>query len=220
MSLENDPGYPETTNNTALFVGLVAIIIVGAIGIFILLNTQTGKGFFGLGTGVNIGFDFTDQRPADRTGDGAAKSHLFVHRHPLPGAGLVTGITYLNDEELRGAEISETIIVFILRPAGDGWKITGRIPLPADDDPPATSGMTTFKLESPLTVEEGDIFAHWQPEETGPIPVNYENKIMEGLSAGQFGFSASDLGVGQIIREDGFSGQRDYFINLIFEPAR
>jgi hypothetical protein len=222
--------------SVVIVAGLFAIVIVCMIGGFITLNTLINQGYFGGGPGIqagqsnpwvvsesvpgiHIGFDFTNQTPADSSGDDTASSHLFVHQYPLPEAGFITAVTYLNDRELGNQELPETIILLILRPVAQGLEILHRLPL-ADDDQPAIAGIKTLKLESPLPVEEGDIFAHWQAGETGPIPLNYEDSILYGLSAGQFGFSSGELEVGQIIRDGGFSGQRDYFINLIFEPAQ
>src|SRR5689334_9648822 len=103
MSLQVDPGRPETTNKTVMMVGVFAVIIVCMIGSFITLNTLISQGFFAAAPGVRpnprvisasapgtgIGFDFSNQKAADPTGDGAAKSHLFVHQYPLPEAGFI-----------------------------------------------------------------------------------------------------------------------------------
>ena len=80
--------------------------------------------------------------------------------------------------------------------------------------------MTTFKLTPPIPVEEGDIFAHWHPGNmpTGAIPMNLDGTSIDGFSVGKFGFSSDDVEVGQIIMDSGFTGSRDYFLNVIFEP--
>jgi hypothetical protein len=41
---------------------------------------------------------------------------------------------------------------------------------------------------------------------------------MDGFSIGQAGFSEEDIVVGNLISTQGFTGRRDYFINLIFRP--
>jgi hypothetical protein len=237
MSLQDDPNDQRTTIRVAIITGVFAVIIVCLIGSFITLNTlishdflagwpstQTGQSNTHIvnasAAGVKVGFDFTNQAPEGPAGDATATSHLFVHRYPVPGAGFVTGVTYLNDRELDSAEIPEAITLLILRPVAQGWKVVYNVPLPADDAPSAGIGTTILKLEPPLPVEKGDIFAHWQAGATGPIPLNYEDAVMDGLSAGQYGFKPGDLQAGQFIRDAGFSGRRDYFIDLLFEAIR
>ena len=66
---------------------------------------------------------------------------------------------------------------------------------------------------------KGDIFAHWQLNDTGPIPLNDESSSFEGLSFGKFGISSKEIEKGQVILNENFSGGRDYFINLIFEES-
>lgn len=223
MSSQNDPSSAKTTIVVVLIAGLVAIIIVCMIGSFITLNTLINRYSVATWPSIQttrIGFDFTDRRPEDTRGDISAASHLFIHNYPMPEAGFITGVTYLNDCEIGSMEIPETITLLILRPTTQGWKIIHRVTLPADDNPPATTGITSFQLDTSLPVEKGDIFAHWQSEETGPILVNYGGSSIDGLSNGKFGFDSADIEVGQVIIGRDFNGQRDYFINLFFEPAR
>lgn len=158
-----------------------------------------------------VGFDFSGQIPSSPKGDVSARHHLFLHEYPMPGNGFVSGIIYLNDSD----KAVETFDVLILRPNDDGWRIIYRIQL-SDDSPPAQTGTTSVNLPSPLTVQRNDIFAHWQDGPNGAIPLNIGNRSVDGFSTGQFGFQSSKVEVGQQIGANGFSGQRDYFINVIF----
>jgi hypothetical protein len=162
-----------------------------------------------------IGFDFSDQTPINPEGDNSAPTHLFVHKYPIPNDGLIIGVTYLNDSD----SVAENITFLILRPIGGGWKVIHRADLIEDDLPPATTGTTTFSFETSLAVKKGDIFAHWQPAQTGPIPLNLESSPFDGLSFNKVGFSTKDIEEGEIILSENFSGGRDYFINLIFEET-
>ncbi len=160
-----------------------------------------------------IGFDYSNQTPAYPEGDITASTHVFVHKYPIPNDGFVMGVTYLNDSDSE----TENITILILRPIGGGWKVIHRANLLEDDLPPATTGTTTFSFEAPLAVKKGDMFAHWQPGETGPIPLNLESSPFDGLSFNKVGFRAEDIEEEKIIPSENFSGGRDYFINLIFE---
>ncbi len=158
-----------------------------------------------------IGFDFAGQSPAFPEGDASASLHLFLHKYHVPNDGVVTAVTYLNDSDT----IPESFDLLILRPDNTGWKVVDRINV-SDDSPPAKTGITVLTLPSPLSVKKDDIFAHWQYEADGAIPLNAENTCLDGFSVGQYGFRSSDVKIGQRIGKDGFSGQRDYFINIIF----
>lgn len=158
-----------------------------------------------------IGFEFASQSPAFPEGDAAAPLHLFLHKYPVPGDGFISGVTYLNDSDTT----SESFDLLILRPDNKDWKVVYRINL-SDDSPPAQTGMTVLTLPSPLPVQKNDIFAHWQYEADGAIPLNAENESFDGFSIGQYGFRSADVEIGQRINRDGFSGRRDYFINIIF----
>ena len=162
-----------------------------------------------------FGFDFSEQVPQISTGDRSAPTHLFVHKYPFYSNGTITGITFLNDSD--GG--SETFMLLILRPTNGGWKVIHRVDIGGDDQPSAKTGVTTIHFGIPLSVQKGDIFGHWQLEETGPIPLNDENLSIEGLSFGKFGISASETEEGQFIPNQGFSGGRDYFINIIFQTS-
>lgn len=118
---------------------------------------------------------------------------------------------YLNDSD----KAVEQFDLLILRPNDDGWKVVYRIRV-SDDSPPAQTGTTVVKLPSPLTVQANDIFAHWQDTPNGAIPLNIDEASMDGFSVGQYGFQSSDVAVGQQIDLNGFIGERDYFINLVF----
>lgn len=162
-----------------------------------------------------IGFNFADRKPSNPDGDLGAQSHLFVHKYPLPADGFITGIAYLNDSD----EAPENITLLILRPANGEWKVIHRVDFSADDSPAAKTGMTISMFGVPLAVKQGDMFAHWQADQTGPIPLNLENSAFDGSSFGQFGFSTEEIEEGRIISNQNFSGGRDYFINLIFEET-
>ncbi len=161
-----------------------------------------------------IGFDFASQSPALPEGDAAASLHLFLHKYHVPNNGFITGVTYLNDSDM----ISESFDLLILRPDNKGWKVLYRINL-SDDSPSAKTGITVLTLPSPLSVQKNDMFAHWQYEADGAIPLNADNASSDGFSIGQYGFRSADVEIGQRINKDGFSGQRDYFINIIFMTA-
>ena len=158
-----------------------------------------------------IGFDFSQQIPSAPKGDTSARRHLFLHEYPMPAHGFITGITYLNDSD----KAVETFDLLILRPNEDGWKVTYRISL-SDDMPATQTGTTVVNLPSPWSVQKNDIFAHWQNIANGAIPLNVDNETLEGVSVGQYGFPPSTVEVGEQIGIDGFSGQRDYFINVVF----
>lgn len=158
-----------------------------------------------------VGFDFSGQIPSSPKGDVSARHHLFLHEYPIPDNGFVSGIIYLNDSD----KVVETFDVLILRPNDDGWKVIYRIKL-SDDAPPAQTGTTAVNPPSPLAVQRNDIFAHWQDGPNGAIPLNIGNRAVDGFSTGQFGFRSSNVEIGQQIDANGFSGQRDYFINVAF----
>jgi len=158
-----------------------------------------------------IGFDFASQIPAYPEGDASASLHLFLHKYHVPNNGFITGVIYLNDSDT----ISESFDLLILRPDKKGWKVVYRINS-SDDSSPAKTGITVLTLPAPLSVQKNDIFAHWQHEADGAIPLNVDNESFDGFSVGQYGFRSADVEIGQHINKDGFSGPRDYFINIIF----
>jgi hypothetical protein len=164
-----------------------------------------------------IGFDFAGRTPDSPQGDTAAPTHLFIHDYPIPGPGFITGVRYRNDTT-GDPTGPEAISVLVLRPEGGGWRVIHRIDLPDSAFRHGASGDTTFMLPAPLPVQANDILAHWQYQGPGPIPPNVRNHV-DGVSHGQFGFNSSDVDVGKFIVNAGFTGQRDYFINLIFTPA-
>ncbi len=158
-----------------------------------------------------IGFDFLGQIPSSSQGDTSARRHLFLHEYSMPSNGYVTGVIYLNDSD----KAVEAFDLLILRPNDDGWQVIYRVEL-FDDTPPAQTGNTVINLPSPLVVQKGDIFAHWQDNPNGAIPLNIDNESIDGFSVGQYGFQSSEVEVGKQIGIDGFNGHRDYFINVIF----
>ena len=109
----------------------------------------------------------------------------------------------------------ETFDLLVLRPNDDGWKVIYRINL-SDDTPPTQTGTTVVNLPSPWAVQKNDVFAHWQDGPHGAIPLNIDNESVDGFSVGQDGFQSSEVEVGQQIGINGFNGQRDYFINVVF----
>lgn len=158
-----------------------------------------------------IGFDFSGQVPSSPKGDTSARRHLFLHEYSMPSNGFITEIICLNDSD----KAIEAFDLLILRPNDGGWKVIYRINL-SDDIPPAQTGTTVVNLPSPLAVQKGDIFAHWQDNPNGAIPLNIDNESVDGFSVGQYGFQSSEVEVGQQIDINGFNGHRDYFINVVF----
>ena len=160
-----------------------------------------------------IGFDFKGSAASFPGGDEAAPTHLFIHKYPIPGDGYISGLILLNDADI----LEEGFSLLILRPNQGQWEVIHRVDADEDDQPVATTGISTIDFGESLPVREGDIFAHWQAGDTGPIPMNTEETAFEGFSFGKFGFNSADIEVGQVIPNNGFSGGRDYFVNLIFE---
>lgn len=189
---------------------LLTVLLLACRG---LTNTANGKSLAREATPSiqRIGFDFSEQIPSSPEGDISAAHHLFIHKYPIPFDGFITGLVYLNDSD----KVPETFDLLILRPHNGNWTVIFRITL-SDDTPPAQTGITLVNLPYPLPVQKGDIFAHWQHKARGAIPLNTDESSVDGFSAGQHGFQSSDVEVGERIKANGFSGQRDYFINLIF----
>ncbi len=162
-----------------------------------------------------IGYDFSDQTPTSPEGDLAAPTHIFIHKYPIPRDGFVTGITILNDTD----SLEEDFTLLILRPIGGGWKVIHRMDISEEDLASTKTTGSNVHFRVSLAVKKGDIFAHWQLNDTGPIPLNDEGSSFEGLSFGKFGITSKEIEKGQVILNENFSGGRDYFINLIFEAA-
>jgi hypothetical protein len=163
----------------------------------------------------SIGFDFSGHEPSIATGDMSAPTHLFVHKYPFPSDGFVTSVTLLNDSD----DWPEPFTLLILRPIVGGWKVIHRVNIGEDDQPSANTGLTTIYFGTPLEIKKGDMFAHWQFGGTGPIPLNDDTSSIDGLSFGKFGLSSADIEEGQVLSNQGYSGGRDYFINLSFEAT-
>lgn len=161
-----------------------------------------------------VGFDFINQIPEFSEGDTSASLHLFMHKYHIPDKGYITEVAYLNDSDT----ISESFDLLILRFDNKGWEVIHRINL-SDDSPPAKTGTTVVTLPDSLSVLKNDIFAHWQPDTGGAIPLNADAAVFDGFSVGQYGFHSTDIEIGQHINNNGFSGQRDYFINIIFSAS-
>ncbi len=129
----------------------------------------------------------------------------------MPSDGFINGIIYLNDSD----KAIEQFDLLILRPNNNGWKVIYRMNV-SDDSPPVQTGTTVVKLSAPITVQKNDIFAHWQDTPNGAIPLNTDDASVDGFSVGQYGFQSSQVEVGQQIDINGFLGERDYFIDLMF----
>jgi len=164
----------------------------------------------------SLGYRLTGANPVAPTGDESAPSYVFIHHYPMPGDGVISGVLFLNDTD----DIPEAVTLLVLRPVKRGWQVVQRVALPNDDTPPAASGYTLLALNPPLAVKKDDVFAHWQPKVQlgGPIPFDPED-APAGQSAGQPGFDAVDIEVGETITDQGFNGRRGYFINVIFKAA-
>ncbi|HMR98702.1 MAG TPA: hypothetical protein PKE62_05540 [Anaerolineales bacterium] len=158
-----------------------------------------------------IGFDLSGQIPSSPKGDSSARRHLFLHEYAMPSDGFINGIIYLNDSD----KAIEQFDLLILRPNNNGWKVIYRMNV-SDDSPPVQTGTTVVKLSAPITVQKNDIFAHWQDTPNGAIPLNTDDASVDGFSVGQYGFQSSQVEVGQQIDINGFLGERDYFIDLMF----
>ncbi len=171
-------------------------------------------------TALNLGYNFARKDPELPGGDQAAATHLFIHQYPFPQDGLVTGIRYLQDDEALTIEIPESIYLVVLHPEPGGLRITHLLEIPADDQPPSTNGIVTYTFPEPIKVQQGDVYGHWQPStfQTGPIPFNTDSSSTDGLTLGKSGFEWMDIQPGTLISLDGFTGRRDYYLNLIFQP--
>ncbi len=165
----------------------------------------------------SIGFDFRKEKPVASSGDTSAKGHVFIHQYEFPADGWITGYAYLNDSEQENIEMNEPVTLLILRPLEGGWLITHIEELPPDDEPISEEGSSRLSFESPIRVHAGEIFGHFQIEKTtGPFPMNIDNDAVDGLTIGRAGFESEDIQEGKFILREGFTGERDYFFNLIY----
>ena len=170
---------------------------------------------------TTVGFDFSGETPQYSTGDLGAPNHLFIHSYAMPYDGFVTSVTFSNDSDTDSGP--QPISLLILRPVNGGWEVIYRVDLDDSVFNHGVSGDTTYVLPTTLAVEEGDIFAHWQLQDPGPIPLNIDEAVDE-LSNGRYGYEGIwEIDPGDFIKNDGFTGGRDYFINLnlssVPEPA-
>jgi len=163
---------------------------------------------------VTVGYDFSGQTPQFDTGDLGAPNHLFIHSYAMPYSGVVTSVTFRNDSDTTSG--LQPISLLILRPVASGWNVAYRVDLPDSIFNHGVPGDTTYVLPAALAVQEGDIFAHWQLQGPGPIPLNIYGT---GLSNGQYGFDYNEIDPGDFILNAGFTGGRDYFINLNLAPV-
>jgi hypothetical protein len=166
-----------------------------------------------------IGFAFAGHPSGEPWGDRTAATHLFVHGYPFPEDAVVKGVVLRNDKEETDGERSEAITLVILRPETAGWRVINAVDLDVDDLPARTTGTTYLKFDKPLEVKKGDLFGHFQNVEMpgGPIPLNLDAASIEGKSSGKAGFSRYDILPGKLIPNEGFTGRRDYYINVVFK---
>lgn len=169
-----------------------------------------------------LGYDFSHKKPEFAGGDQAASNHLFIHQYPFQEDGSVVGIRYLEDKETLSLEIPESTYFVILHPEPGGLRITHLIKIPPDDQPPSSESVVVYKFPEPVRVRQGDVYGHWHPADspTGPFPLNTDSKSDEGLTIGKHGFEWMDIQPGNMIPLDGFTGRRDYFMNVIFTSAK
>lgn len=166
-----------------------------------------------------IGFSLDKTTPNSPTGDESAAGHVFIHNYPMTHDGWVSSLIHINDHEPDLVEKHEVITILILRPEPGGWRIINSIDLEPDDNPISIGGFSTITFD-PIPVKTGDVFGHFQDElsPTGPIPLNLDSSSTEGWSVGKAGFAKKDIFPGNLIENNGFSGSRDYYINLMFNP--
>jgi hypothetical protein len=167
---------------------------------------------------VYFGFDMESDTPQDTGGDHAAEGHVFIHQYEFQEDGWVSGVYYLNDSEWFRAEIQESVTLLILRPKDNGWQIVHTIELPPDDQLITRIGTSTIYFDNLLQVKRGDIYGHFQGDNpTGPFPLSIDETAKDGLSVGKAGFILADIKEGNFLPNEGFTGERDYFFNLIFQ---
>jgi hypothetical protein len=195
------------------------IILLAAVITLISLACRLSDGMDGrINHAVYFGFDMESDTPQDTGGDHAATGHIFIHQYEIPEDGWVSGVFYLNDSEWFRAEIQESVTLLILRPTENGWLIVHTVELPADDRPITRTGTSTVYFDNLLQVKKGDIYGHFQGDKpTGPFPLSIDKAAKDGLSVGQSGFVQSDIKEGYFLPNEGFTGERDYYFNLIFQ---
>jgi hypothetical protein len=195
------------------------IILLAALISLISLACRFSDGMDGrIYHAIYFGFDLESDSPQDFGGDHAASGHIFIHQYEIPEDGWVSGVFYLNDSEWFRAEIQESVTLLILRPTENGWLIVHTVELPADDQPITRTGTTTVYFENLLQVKKGDIYGHFQGENpTGPFPLSIDEDTKDGLSVGKAGFIQADIKKGNFLPNEGFTGERDYYFNLIYQ---
>jgi hypothetical protein len=195
-------------------------IILLAVGILLIsLACRLWDGMDGrINHAIYFGFDMESDTPQDTGGDHAASGHIFIHQYEIPEDGWVSGVLYLNDSEWFRAEIQESVTLLILRPTENGWIIVHAVELPADDQPIIRTGTSTVYFDDLLQVKKGDIYGHFQGDKpTGPFPLSIDKAAKDGLSVGKTGFVQADIKEGNYLPNEGFTGERDYYFNLIFQ---
>ena len=167
---------------------------------------------------VYLGLDLESNTPQDSGGDHAASGHVFIHQYEIPEDGWVSGVFYLNDSEWFRAEIQESVTLLILRPTENGWLIVHTVELPPDDQPLTRIGTSTIYFDNLLQVKKGDIYGHFQGDNpTGPFPLSIDKAAKDSLSVGKSGFAQADIKAGNFLPNEGFTGERDYYFNLIYQ---
>jgi len=201
---------------TGLIVAIIACIVCSAAIVMAIVIDRN----LGTENDANlIGFNFTGRTAQFPMGDLGAGRTLFIHKYPIPKYGHVIGFEYLNDYENGNPEKREKIALLMLRPEIDYWSIFYRYDI-VDDNPVRTDGITKVIFPQPIEVQKGDIFATYQSDEnsSGAIPMNSDQTCIDGKSSGKYGFDNDQIQVDMEIQNLGFSGCRDYFIDLIFIP--
>jgi hypothetical protein len=198
---------------------VVAILACGACIVLMGIGLFFGRNRLANNNANLIGFNFTGRTAQFPMGDIGAGRTLFIHHYPVPQSGHVIGFKYSNDYENGNPEKQEEIVLLLLRPEINDWSIFYRYET-VDDNPVRTEGVTTVLFPLPVAVERGDIFATYQPDlnSSGAIPMNSDQKCVEGKSSGRFGFDDDQIQVNLKIQNQGFTGCRDYFIDLLFVP--
>ncbi len=169
-----------------------------------------------------LGYDFSQKKPELAGGDQAASGHLFIHQYPFQEDGSLVGIRYIQDKETLGLEIPESSFFVVLHPEPGGLRITHLIKISPDDQPPSNASVAVFNFPEPVKVRQGDVYGHWHPADspTGQFPLNTDATSMDGLTIGQHGFEWMDVQPGNMVSLDGFTGRRDYYLNVIFTAEK
>lgn len=210
---------PELTIMATIILALVFLVnLCCLLAIFCNLSLAGSRKL--IQSSTFLGYDFSQKEPELSGGDQTAAGHLFIHQYPFAKNGLVSGIKYKQDKETLSLEIPESVYLLILHPEPGGLRITQLIQIPPDDQPPANDGIATYYFPDPVKVRQGDVFGHWHPadQQTGPFPLNTDSFSSDGKTIGQHGFTWMDVQPGTLLPLGGFTGRRDYYLNVVFTP--